>query len=189
MKLKLLSIFLLFGLKSIAQDQSSFINEIKKNSLYFELLGNGVAYSINYDRIIPISDQLKLAPRVGFEFLPRKNEYDQKYGKISIPLELNLLWRKQKESKNFVEAGLGLSLFSLIKGYNLNQFNERTDTQYQMAKITTIRLGYRHQKPQGGLMYRAGILARLTQDDFSRSRVGDDLFFVLWPGFSIGYAF
>lgn len=32
--------------------------ETKKNSLYIELGGNAVLYSVNYDRIIPISTQL-----------------------------------------------------------------------------------------------------------------------------------
>ncbi|MBC6109722.1 hypothetical protein ACFOG5_21260 [Pedobacter fastidiosus] len=193
MKLTLLSIFLMFSVHSIAQDESSPNKNTKKNSIYIEALGNAIVYSVNYDRIIPISNHLKLAPRVGFEFLPRTKRnnktFGEKYGNWSFPLELNLLWGKDQGSKNLFEGGIGLGFFSMIKGYTLDQNEEISTTHYQMAKISTLRLGYRHQKPEGGLMYRAGLLIRLSQDDFSKSRVGDDLFYVLWPAFSVGYTF
>jgi hypothetical protein len=38
-------------------------------------------------------------------------------------------------------------------------------------------------------MYRVGIMARISQDDFSDSKVSDDLFYRLWPGLSLGYSF
>jgi hypothetical protein len=60
---------------------------------------------------------------------------------------------------------------------------------YRMARIGLFRAGFRHQKPEGGLMYRVGIMARISQDDFSDSKVSDDLFYRLWPGLSLGYSF
>ncbi|WP_157255790.1 hypothetical protein [Pedobacter sp. Leaf41] len=161
--------------------------QIKKNSIYLEALGNGVVYSLNYDRIIPISNQIKLVPRLGFEYIPRSNP--SVYGKFNVPIELNILYHQNNSNPNFAEAGLGLGLFSLFNDYKYSMVGDITEKTYKLAKVTTLRLGYRHQKPAGGLMYRAGILVRLTQDEFSKSRVGDDLFYVIWPGFSIGYTF
>jgi hypothetical protein len=97
----------------IASQLIGHAQTIKKNSVYVELGGNGFIYSVNYDRIIPLSDQLKLAPRIGIEYLPQ--EHNQNYNKINIPLELNILWSKQKTSKNFLESGLGLNLFGIKK--------------------------------------------------------------------------
>ncbi|TKC08162.1 hypothetical protein FA048_13460 [Pedobacter polaris] len=168
---------------------SAAAQQMKKNSIYIELGGNGILYSANYDRIIPISTHFKLAPRVGFEFIPRNKKDAPTYGKWSFPLELNILYSKKTESKNFFEGGIGLSLFNLVSNYKLNSNNEIIDTEVKTAKVTVLRLGFRHQKPEGGLMYRAGLLVKLSQDDYSKSRVGDDLFYKLWPGFSVGYSF
>lgn len=161
----------------------------KHNNVYAELLGNSVGYSVNYDRIIPLSSKIKLAPRVGFEYIPRKLEEYPRYGKWSFPLELNMLYGKNKESKNFFEGGLGLSLFNLVENYERDENGKIADTKVKMAKATMLRLGFRHQKPEGGLMYRIGVMTKLTQDDFSKTRIGDDLFYVVWPGVSIGYNF
>ena len=160
----------------------------KFNSVYVELLGNAIGYSVNYDRIIPLSGKIKLAPRIGFEYIPRIEDY-QPYGEWSFPLELNMLYAKNNESKNFFEGGLGLSLFNLVEAYKQDENGKILDTKVKMARITMLRLGFRHQKPTGGLMYRIGVMGRLSQDKFSYSRLGDDLFYKLWPGFSIGYSF
>jgi len=158
-----------------------------KNNIYLEGLGNAVVYSINYDRLFHISNELTIAPRVGFEYIPRR-EIDA-YGKYTFPTEINFLYNKNKNNPNHIETGVGLTFFSLFDNYQYDITNEIIGKKYKLAKISTLRLGFRHQKPEGGLMYRAGILVRLTQDDFSKSRVGDDLFYRLWPGISIGYTF
>lgn len=159
----------------------------KTNSIYVEAGGNGIIYSINYDKTFNLSNKFKLAPRIGFEYYPHeKNSF---YNDIVIPLEINVLISKNQISKNFFETGLGISFFSAKKGYSIDANNKIIDNGNGMAKVTTARLGFRHQKPEGGLMYRVGILVKISQDEFSKSRVGDDLFYRLWPGFSIGYSF
>ena len=163
------------------------VAQMANNNIYAEALGNAVVYSINYERVFLISNELRIAPRIGFEYIPRREI--NKYGKYSFPTEINLLFHKNKNNPNHVEAGLGLTFFSLFDNYQYDITNEIIGKKYKFAKVSTLRLGFRHQKPQGGLMYRAGLLVRLSQDDFSKSRVGDDLFYRLWPGFSIGYTF
>lgn len=162
----------------------------KKNNIYLELLGNGILYSINYERLVPLSEQLNLIPRVGFMYFPLTSfKSNRDYSNVSIPFELNLTWHKNPAAKNFPEVGLGLNLIGMIDSFTLDEFGSKENISTRFAKVTTFRVGFRHQKPQGGLMYRVGVLTPLTQDKFSENRVGDDVFYRLYAGFSLGYTF
>jgi len=93
----------------------------RKNSVYFELLGNGVIYSINYDRLIPLEKGLNLIVRFG------GNEY---HGVTNSQLSFNfigsagLLFGKRV---HFFETSFGYThflrepdrLFTLAAGYRL----------------------------------------------------------------------
>ena len=50
------------------EPKNTFINGIPKNSVYAELGGNGMFASLNYERILALSEKAALAPRVGFGF-------------------------------------------------------------------------------------------------------------------------
>lgn len=169
-----------------------FINSItfaqeKYNSVYVEAGGNTIFYSINYDRVFRLSAQLKIAPRIGFMYLPMTKIYNRsRFGDIRIPAEVNLLWSKTPFSKNFIEGGIGLNFFQRReRTTSLESDNE--DYRRPFGKVSTLRLGYRRQKPTGGLMYRTGLLIPLHQD--ATFRAGDDVFYRIWAGFSIGYTF
>ncbi len=157
----------------------------KKNSIYLELGGNAFLYSVNYDRLITLSNHIKIAPRVGFTYRP--TGVYSRYDDFIIPLEINTLWAKRKEIKSFVEVGFGLSLFAMKDDYI--DINNNYIESVKLARVSILRLGFRYQKPTGGFMYRAGVLIPVTQDEFSTSRVGDDIFFRLYAGFSLGYTF
>lgn len=153
MKLTLLSIFLMFSLQSMAQNQSTSVQNIKKNSIYAELLGNGGVYSINYDRIFQLSEGVKLVPRVGFATLQNV---------LIFPLEANVLLSKSSTSKNFFESGLGVTILKPLNGFS-GQYLTINGYDYDFANkaVNTpliIRAGFRHQKPSGGFMYRTGLL-------------------------------
>ena len=165
----------------------STAQQFKKNSIYLELLGNSVIYSVNYDRIIPLSEQLKLVPRIGLMYAPLStSERFKDHNNISIPIEVNLLWAKRSERKNFAEVGIGLSLLGL-KEYKITN-SERVTTN-RFGQVLTARLGFRHQKPTGGFTYRAGLLIKIKQDEWSLAAVSDDYFIKLYPGFSLCYSF
>lgn len=114
------------------------------------------------------------------------SEHFRNHNNISIPIEVNLLWAKRTESKNFAEAGIGLSLIGLKKYKTSNL--ERVSTN-GFGQVLTARLGFRHQKPTGGFMYRAGLLIKIKQDERSLAAISDDYFIKLYPGFSLGYTF
>lgn len=172
-KLLLTTVFVSLCTTTYAQPKT------KNNSVYLELAGNGMLYSANYDRTILLSKQFKLAPRVGFEWLPVRERLG--YQNFVIPLELNVLWAKNRESKNHLELGLGLTFIELKK-----QFFNKTSPSTKMAKVTLLRLGFRHQKPSGGFMYRIGTTLPIAQDDYlNKVEVRNDFF----GGISLGYSF
>lgn len=165
------------------------VTKAQKNTVYLEVGGNAAAYSLNYDRIIAIDKHVKLAPRIGAEIIPRPEAFSS-LGKWSFPFELNMLYSNKENAKNFAEIGLGLSLFSMLE--NTYVYDDGSySASYEFGKTATVRLGFRHQKPEGGLTYRAGILFKFYQDKTSLSNFGDDIFLPIpvWPGVSIGYSF
>ncbi|WP_157274831.1 hypothetical protein [Pedobacter sp. Leaf194] len=108
---------------------------------------------------------------------------------MNIPVELNVLWGRDDNVKNFPELGLGLNLVSIKDGYVLGPSDQVLKYTSKFAKIAIIRAGFRHQKPRGGFMYRVGLLIPIVQDDYSKQRVGDDVFYRIYGGISLGWSF
>jgi len=186
--LKTLKIFIIVW--PLILTSGAYAQNSKKNSIYIEALGNAVFYSINYDRTFKVSEHLNLIPRVGFMYFPLTSfKSNRDYSDVSIPLELNLTWHKNPATKNFPELGLGLNFIGMIDGYSLDESGSKENISTRFGRVTTLRAGFRHQKREGGLMYRAGLLTPITQDKFSENKVGDDIFYRLYIGFSVGYTF
>jgi hypothetical protein len=158
----LVILFILSGAQLSAQDKSDSsgtLQEIRKNSFYFEFLGNGVVYSLNYERIFPVKRKLALFARVG------GNEY---HPDESDELSFNFLAEAGilvGGIKSFFETGLGYTHF--------------TGSPDRLAILTT---GYRYQ----GLR---GLVIRVTPMYIYNSEKGDTFGNSLWFGASIGYAF
>ena len=75
------------------------MRDLRKNSVYAELFGVGVFWSIiNYDRIIPITDKVAIAPRVGLTY----------YEELFPVAELNFL----AGGVHSFEAGVGTPFIS-----------------------------------------------------------------------------
>lgn len=147
----------------------------KRNAFYIEAGGNAGLYSINYDRLMPVSEKTKFAPRVGLSYLG--------HDFFIIPIEANFLFGKSAEAKNFKELGLGLThvTTSYFGGIDFN-FGNNDDGNDDSDAFTlySLRAGFRHQKPDGGFMYRlAGMLFYNPNTDKLRP------FF----GISVGHAF
>lgn len=151
--------------------------QVKTNAMYLELGGNGGIYTINYDRLISIGEKSKFAPRLGLSWLGKN--------RFIIPTEVNFLLRKTAVSKNFAELGMGATLVTK-KGRHAEGFVIITDSQTLSNKgpsvIYTLRAGYRHQKPEGGFMYRLG-LTLLADRNAATQKV------LPFGGISIGHSF
>ena len=77
----------------IGQEHIEDINnkKIAVNSVYLELFGNGMLYSVNYDRIISVNNRRMTTLRVGFSYYPKSKSTNISDNAISIPIEINFL--------------------------------------------------------------------------------------------------
>lgn len=170
MKIK---IIILLAVLLLATNRTAFPQN-KNNSVYLELGGNGGLYSVNYDRMIRLSNQFRFAPRIGISWLGKD--------RFNLPLETNLLWAKNKGAKNFAEVGVGATFIqnadNFIKDFHIKLPNENEKIN-TTAFIT--RVGYRHQKPNGGIMYRGAFNLIFNKELNNKVQP--------FVGFSIGYTF
>jgi hypothetical protein len=123
--------------------------ETARNSIYLELLGNGVFYSINYDR--EFNDYLGM--RVGLSYLPGvSTAFSTTEDIIMIPVMINTF------------IGNGNSKFELGAGIVYEGFTHSTifgSSDSQIIITTTI--GYRYQQKAGGLIFRIGFTPLITE--------------------------
>ncbi len=161
-----------------------------KNSFYIEGLGNGLVYSLNYDRLFMERKKTILAARIGASWFPSGGG-NYRIGALG---ELNLLYGK---GKHFLETGLGLSYMYLDDYYWL------TDEQGTVLEVVdqklhwlfaTGRFGYRYQKPEGGFFFRAAFTPVFQFYDKREDKYGGlfsqpdpAMTLQAWGGISIGY--
>lgn len=132
---------------------------LRKNSIYFEILGNAAVWSINYDRIIPINNELELFFRIG------GNEY---HGTDTTGLSFNFLGTAgilYGGPIHFLETSLGYTHF-------LNDPD----------RLIVLTGGYR-------LQGRKGLVIRATPMYIYNTEKGDTFGNSLWFGLSFGYSF
>lgn len=182
-----LIIFVLFLRISVyGQNTDAGINEfddISRNTLFLELLGNGGVYSLNYDRIIAPN----IAVRAGFSFIPLSvNNYQEI---LSFPVGASYLFNFPN-TPSHIEAGLGLTYLHTATSVQRFQTPSSTSPLLLQHWLTVIpMLGYRLQPKHGGFNFRilwtpiaANYLMSLnTFSDFS-TRWN-------WVGVSVGYTF
>ena len=174
---KLLTILLLFGTsifnQTIGQTENEFTN-ISKNTVYFELLGNGGIYSLKYDRIILAKKIFKISGSIGVSYIPPSIRYNHTF---TYPTEINLMYGK----RNYLEVGIGFTpVFNLYK--------EDIFKIYDIYSYPVLRIGYRLQKPNGGFFFKTGLLIYCAKNEFTTdySNYSNSK---TWLGLGFGYAF
>ncbi|CAN5919669.1 hypothetical protein BH24BAC1_BH24BAC1_38330 [soil metagenome] len=121
-----------------------------RNTFFAELYGNGGQYSLNFDRVFFQSGRFKSSLRVGASIRPaRVNLAGDRFVVGTLPLELNGLWGG---GSHHLEMGLGFT-----PGYH----GRATHIDSRSFHAYSARLGYRYQKPGGGLFFRAGLTPSL----------------------------
>lgn len=137
------------------------------NSVYVELLGNGLLYSINYDRYMTPH----LTGRAGlFVLAASDSDGDGGGAVIATPLLVNYLFGT---GSHHLETGVGVTLAAGA----IEDLEDEVDDSFSGA-MGTATLGYRYQRPTGGFVFRAGVTPF-----FGAGGV------VPWFGISLGYAF
>jgi len=126
----------------------------QSNTIYFELLGNGLVYSLNYDRMV--TDNISV--RAGYGGLTVSNSTVSSGVIVTedikitlIPVLANYL---RGEGNHKLEIGGGIVLVSLDYTGNV------ADVDFSLAAdgaIPTGNLGYRYQKSEGGFFFKASL--------------------------------
>lgn len=143
-----------------------------KNSIFLEIGGSGLLYSINYDRIIGnyASSRIGLSC---FEIYNGSIE-DQHHIDCLLPVFGNFVLGK---SSHHYEFGGGPIISN---SYNLSTWDN------DLSTLIGISLGYRYQPNLGGFFFRGGItpvLFPLKPDPSTWKGI------IPWAGISIGYSF
>ena len=135
------------------------------NAVYLELAGNGLLYSLNYDRLLTRN----IAARVGFMGLGAATD-SVSGGVVAAPLMVSYLFG---EGNSHFETGLGV----MLAAGAIDEVGEMQDEGFSGA-IGTATLGYRYQRPGGGFLFRIGVTPL-----FDTSGIAP------WLGVSFGYGF
>ena len=141
-----------------------------KNSLYFELLGNGGLYSINYERQV----SSKLYGRIGFSTFNITDVLgDGSASRITaFPLLMTYL------------SGKGKSHLEIAGGMLIGLETE-PDASYKIIDVTAF-IGYRYQPPGRGFIFRVGFTPFFSLDNEADY---PDQGFAPSAGIGLGYHF
>jgi hypothetical protein len=135
------------------------------NAVYVELLGNGLLYTLNYDRLVTPN----VAARVGFMGLGAASD-SASAAVVAAPLMVSYLFGG---GSSHLETGIGVMLAAgavdEVEGFEDESFS---------GAIGTATVGYRYQRPGGGFVFRAGVTPF-----FDTSGIAP------WIGLSLGYGF
>jgi hypothetical protein len=147
-----------------------------RNSIFLELGGNGLVYTINYDRVVSESFSI----RVGLGYMAGGvtsssggETASVKVSAMGIPLMANYLLGSANHK---LELGGGLTLFRFTGSGSSSLGAEASVSG--IFPVGTAVIGYRYVPADGGFTFRAGFTPILTQDRF-----------VPWAGLSFGYLF
>jgi hypothetical protein len=144
---------------SIASAQS-------RNVAYFELGGNGIVPTVNYERQLTE----RLFGRVGLGVLFSSESDGDEDVTFVVPLMVNYL--SHPAGNHHLELGGGLAF---VAGDAQDWYDSDDDEQISNV-VGTATLGYRFQKPVRGFVFKAGV-----------TPVFDDSDVLPWVGVSFGY--
>ena len=162
---------------------SQLFAQTSPNAIIFDLGGNGLLYSLNYERSLTEN----LNARFGLSFLEiRERQTEKTLAVMSFPVSANYLF-KLRSSQHCIESGIGV--MNLLTNGDLVESQGVTRFFFNPF----VNLGYRYHPVQKGLTYRAGLspfygtksLIDPTEQGFSPfgSRIQ------VWGYLGIGYHF
>ena len=144
--------------------QSKSINQgidTLRSQISLEIFGNGIKYSIGYERLLTNWPQFNIASRIGIGYYPFNDHT------FSIPFEITTFWGSDRD---FVETGLGLTWCLYEKKSFIGVSPSSTnDGEFSTIKVEqmlyTFRFGYRFQKPNGRSSVRVALTILFESSD------------------------
>jgi len=186
-------------------------NDIKRNSVYLEAFGQGMYNSLSFDRLYHTDKKIKTSFSAGLTSLLIPELFV-----LAAPVSYNLLFG---EKNHHLELGLGFTIMSFESrtieahasyiGYNNTPMEDPyTGYSYDFYTYFTPKVGYRFQKPGGGIFFRATLTPAIAginrlgntkggnhdvvqphrMEYFSRTVLFDHPV-LPWVGISIGWTF
>ncbi|MFH2096437.1 MAG: hypothetical protein ABIJ16_12075 [Bacteroidota bacterium] len=131
-------------------------------AFYVEAAGAGWYYSINMDFIIESKEKHIFSARIGTSAYP-----DTVGMQFHSPAMLFFLFGR----KNMFETGIGVDFAMTQAGTQLNP---------------VLNIGFRHQPPKGGLVYRFAFTPHFKYVE--DPDIGDDYRFFPWVGIAFGWS-
>ena len=160
--------------------RSYFDNNNMKNQIFMEALGNGIKYSLNYERHILQKEKFNMTTRIGWGYYLLGDET------MSIPFEFTGYFG---DGAAHLETGLGVTFcrhkepIFPSESYTLFPNFEYTDEKVSQF-IYSFRLGLRYRRYFSSHVFRIGITVLLDPDS------EDLLYHPHFPlGISYGYRF
>jgi hypothetical protein len=167
--------------QNIDSTLSQFQNT-SKNTIFFEALGNGFLYSVNYDRLVTPN----IAVRIGFSILPIIVP-DVNSLIMSVPISASYLHHFPNSPSN-IELGLGFSTVnSTSDGYPPAHILGRKPFSETFVFVVPM-LGYRLQPKQGGFNFRV-LWTPLTWSLGIETTTSKPPAFWYWFGLGLGHTF
>ena len=154
------------ALLALSLAAASIVSAQARNAAYFELGGNGIVPTVNYER--QLSERLH--GRAGFGFVYGETEGGDDDLTFVFPLMVNYL--THPAGNHHFEAGAGVTF---ITG-DAQDLYDSDEGETISNLIGTATAGYRYQKPGRGFVFRAGL-----------TPVFDDSGILPWAGISFGY--
>jgi hypothetical protein len=142
-----------------------------KNTAYFSFGGPAIYYSLNYERHLVVKEKYSLGLKAGFGTNFSPVAFPDEF---SIPLGVYFLYGKKKGH---------LDVSFNITNYFLQQYDYDSGAYSKELHLLYVpSIAYRFQKPEGGLMFRAGLSSIININPVTDS-------FVPWIDISVGWAF
>jgi hypothetical protein len=169
-RVQILSLFLFLSIATQSRAQEA------ANTLHFELLGNGLLYSINYDRLFSHS----FSGRIGYMYLSADaTSEDLTDPKVTVSISLFPITASYLAGagNHRLEIGGG-PVFALVSA----EVNDGVQgvSGSGLATLTGI-FGYRYQPADGGFNFRIAFTPAIV--------VHGDEPFLPWGGMSFGYSY
>jgi hypothetical protein len=192
MKKLIYTTFLFFFFSSTYGQENPTSGELKRNTIYAEAFGQGFCWSLNYDRLFNTEKRFMNSFTAGLVYVPKSIQFGEGTY-FGIPVSYN--WLLGKKSHH-LELGIGLT--SLL----VNPYSNNIST-YSYTYLTP-KIGYRFQRPQGGIFFKATATAMIdllnvsvhkfegkTYRNFSTMNNVAGIGYAVfpWPGLSVGYTF
>ncbi len=124
----------------------------KRNTIYAELGGQAIGYSLNYDRLFRVNKKVKNSFSIGLEVIEFSWKY---YSTALLPVSYNFLPGKRK---SYLELGLGLTpIISRVYNDVWEYYPDLPLRNYHfdIYLFASPKIGWRFQPRSGGFFFRA----------------------------------